>query len=122
MNHTPKVPEVVTQLERAILNNTPITDVISAELQYTLNGITLYPSYQDQMLLGPHGLPNTSRKLVEMGVFYIHGDYIALHPTLCQAFDTVKNKKDALLARLQRYHENQANGIQDNFSDAADFV
>lgn len=48
-----------------------VKDIIGEDLYPAFSGLVLY-SFKDRMELGVKGLPNTSKKLVKMGVFTIN--------------------------------------------------
>lgn len=98
-------PEIVRNIAAAIPNHGQYELCLPENLRPTLDAIRLYPGYRAPMLLGRAGLPNTSAKLVEMGVFYIDDDHVVLHPVLQRAFDAKEAERDALLARLKRMHD-----------------
>ncbi|MEF1300488.1 hypothetical protein QTO17_00970 [Vibrio owensii] len=76
--------------------------VLGESLAYTFDAVIT--CYRDgaKMELGVDGLPDTTRKLVDLGVFYIDGEMIRLHPALKAKADEMNQSQDNLLAKLKK--------------------
>lgn len=101
-----EIPLIVQLLAAQIPISEDFDKDLPEPLRAPLRGITLCNHYRDRMLLGRKGLPDTSAKLVQMGVFYIEGGDVVLHPALCAAFELKKEKRDRLLDRLRALQPN----------------
>lgn len=98
------VPSIVSQIAALIPKTEGYADCLPEPLRAPLRAIQI-EGFRSPMLLGRKGLPNTSAKLVEMGIFLIEDNHVVLHPVLRRAFEEKSAAKDAFLARLQRMHD-----------------
>lgn len=83
---------LVSAMVNAINNGDDYKLLVDEKLRYTLSGIELYPKSGDRMLLGYDGMPETSKKLVELGVFCIDGDNVKLHDDI---YDALEEKRQS---------------------------
>ncbi len=91
---------LVSAMVDAINNGDDHKLLVDEKLRYTLRGIELCPKSGDRMLLGYDGMPKTSKKLVELGVFCIDGDKVKLHGDIYDALEEKRAKRDRLIERL----------------------
>ncbi|MDP2566389.1 hypothetical protein [Pseudoalteromonas marina] len=59
-----------------------------------------------EMFAGVEGLPKTTAKLVELGVCYIEGNFVYLHPAICDAVIEKNLRRDRLLEKLKNHPAN----------------
>lgn len=104
---------LVSAMVDAINNGDDYKLLVDEKLRYTLRGIELYPKSGDRMLLGYDGMPETSKKLVELGVFCINDEYVSLHPDIYEALEKKKAKRDRLLERLKRLSADREESISE---------
>lgn len=60
-----------------------------------------------EMHNGVDGLPNTTAKLVKLGVCYIKGNFVYLHQAVCDAVKEKNLKRERLLERLKQHPANK---------------
>jgi hypothetical protein len=101
------VPDIVSQIAALIPTTESYADCLPEALRAPLRAIQL-EGFRSPMLLGRKGLPNTSARLVKMGIFLIEDNHIVLHPVLRRAFEEKSAARDALLERLRRMRDDLA--------------
>lgn len=70
-------------------------------LYYTFNAIITCYSDGAKMELGVNGLPETTRKLVDLGVLYIDRDTVRLHPELKTKADKMNQRQADIINKLK---------------------
>ena len=100
----------MSQLYQAILNiqatsthdyHTKIKQVLGETDAQPLISVMCYYHGQDTMLMGPKHHPETSKKLVELGIFHVDGDYVKVDPAIYQKHLGLEAKFEAQLREIQ---------------------
>ena len=105
MRTTPTMSGTVVKLLDAVNGsgtfNWNVKHILGESLYYTFNAIIT--CYRDgvKMELGVNGLPETTRKLVDLGVLYIDRDKVRLHPELKTKADEMDQRQDNLINKLK---------------------
>ncbi|EPR7483890.1 hypothetical protein ACU8KO_002514 [Vibrio alginolyticus] len=98
--------ETVTRLLEAACNsgvfNWDAKPILGESLAYTFDAaITCYRDGA-KMELGVEGLPETTRKLVGLGLLFIDGEMVRPHPALKAKADEMQQSRASLLAKLKK--------------------
>lgn len=94
---------LINSIISAIQNNADFSLAVPEHLRYVLRAMHMTPNGRSEMLKGIAGLPRTSKQMVELGVFYIDGNFVCLHRDIFSALEAKDAKRDALIKRLQQY-------------------
>jgi hypothetical protein len=99
--------ELVSRIVASIRNNEDYTLCVKESLRYVLKACSSAVKGRGKMELGLGGLPKCSAKLVEMGVFYIDGNYVYVHREIYVALQEKQRAFNERLKRLQSKAEQQ---------------
>jgi hypothetical protein len=78
-----------------------IEEIIGYDLFYTFSALIGFANYRSEMLLGETGLPLTTIRLIEIGLFVISDNYIELAPEVKVVVIAKKLKYERRLESLQ---------------------
>lgn len=92
---------LITNIADAVKNHEDYTVFVEEKLRYTLRAFIGLTDGKTEMVLGVEGLPDTTTKLINLGICYTRGKYVYLNRDIYNAIQDKNRNFDELLKKLR---------------------